>query len=378
MISRSRLRSFGRFIPAATTLVVLLVLLPGESSPFHTPKRWVLALGAGLGLLFSTPRWRWAALPWLVLGALQPGSGLQVLAFATALFAWPGLLPPPRASIRAAVLGAAIVALVVILQSLGADPFAWAHPDAGVRLSLYGTLGNPDFVASCLLPIALLCLSEKGRIWLVPLAIISVALALTRSFGTVLALAAGATLLLIHPVSRTRPRQLLPVLFLLLALAVPLLGRHFGNTAAGRHYLVTIAAPHVVEAPWWGHGIDSTVRLWPDWELQWWQQRCADAACVSAHPDGRFTGRQDHIHNDWLELLLERGILGLAALLLTLFGPFKAAWRRRDAHGPFILAALAALLARAFIDFPFARPADLCLLALLASLALAPPDLEPP
>jgi O-antigen ligase len=116
--------------------------------------------------------------------------------------------------------------------------------------------------------------------------------------------------------------------------------------------------------------------LWPEWELSWWKARCSDAACVAAHPDGHFTGLQDHLHNDPLEVLIDRGVAGFLTLVLALLVPLSTIGRRRDDSAAFLFAAMIALLGRALIDFPLERPADLCLLALLASLTPAPDDPE--
>ncbi len=83
-------------------------------------------------------------------------------------------------------------------------------------------------------------------------------------------------------------------------------------------------------------------------------------------------GRQDHLHADWLELWLTRGLLGVLAFGLALAAPLSAAWKRADA---LVFAALVAALSRALVDFPLERPADLCLLAVVSALAFLP---EPP
>lgn len=147
-------------------------------------------------------------------------------------------------------------------------------------------------------------------------------------------------------------------------LGLGLVGRDLGQTIDGRRYLVSVALPHVADAPLLGHGVGSTVLAWPTWELSYWQARCPDAACVSADPQHAFAALQDHVHADWLEWLLERGVLGFLALLLAFSAPLLAAWRSED---PRLLAALSALLARSLVNFPLHRPADLCLLAALAA-----------
>lgn len=367
-----------RALPAIAVVLTLLAVWPASASAFHEPKRWLFLLAAGLGALLTLPRWRWTALPLVALTALQPWrsaeAGWQALAFAWALAAWPPLQPDLRQLTRIAGAAGAVVAAVVMLQFFGVDLFGAAGPDVGTgRLRLYGTLGNPDFVASALLPLAILLLGEwsdsvlAGRsrgAWL-PLVWIIPALALTRSFATLLSALVASLVLLLH----RRRARVAPLLLLCGVLLLGLLGRGLGGTLAGRGYLVSVALPHLADAPLLGHGLGSTVQEWPGWELSYWQARCADAACVQAHPQGRFAALQDHLHADWLEWLLERGVLGTLALLLALGAPLLMVWRANDVRSSWLLAALAAALARALVDFPLHRPADLCLLAALCALA---------
>lgn len=161
---------------------------------------------------------------------------------------------------------------------------------------------------------------------------------------------------------------------LVVLLGIGLLGRDLGQTIAGRRYLVDVSLPHVTDAPLLGHGLGATVLAWPTWELSFWKERCADAPCVEAHPQGRFAALQDHVHADWVEVLLERGVLGFLALFLALVAPLRAAYR----DDPFLFAAMMTILARSFVDFPLHRPAELCLLAALAACTAVSPAPPPP
>ena len=259
----------------------------------------------------------------------------------------------------------------VVLQALGLDVFAPAGLSA--RLSLYGTLGNPDFVASVLMPMVIILARPlpdplpRGEREIEGVLIVA-ALVLTRSFGTLLAAFVALLVLLMF----RRGKGALVMALIGALLMVGLVGRDADRAISGRQYLVAVALPHVLDAPLLGHGLGATVLAWPEWELAYWRARCPDAACVAADPQRRFAGLQDHLHADWLEWLLERGVLGTLALLLALVAPVIA---NREKSDPFILAALAAVLARSFVDFPFHRPADLCLLAAL--LAQVSPPLTP-
>lgn len=360
-----------RTLPAVAVGVTLLALWPGGQSAFHDPKRWLFAVAAGLGALLTLPRWKWTALPLIALTAVQPWhsaeAGVQAMAFAWALAAWPALQPDLRQSTRIVSVAATVAALVVVLQAAGFDVLGWAGPEVFGRLRLYGTLGNPDFVASVLLPIALLLvgalLDQRSKVEVAALTAIVLALIVTRSFATLLSAGVAAVVVMVH---RRTGRGRYVALALCGLLGLGLVGRDLGQAVAGRRYLVTVAAPHVADAPVLGHGLGATVLAWPTWELSFWQARCPDAACVAADPQRRFAALQDHVHADWLEWLLERGVLGFLALLLALATPLRAAWRGGDS---FLLAAIVAALARSLVDFPLYRPADLCVLAALCALS---------
>jgi O-antigen ligase len=112
-----------------------------------------------------------------------------------------------------------------------------------------------------------------------------------------------------------------------------------------------------------GHGPGSFVTLWPAWEAEHW------ARGATAEQE-RFIAPQDHAHFDYLEWLLELGLVGTAPRLLLLFAALRAGRQAPDARGRALIAALVALAARALTDFPLARPAELCLFAVLTALAL--------
>ncbi len=383
-VKDSRVR---RALPGIAVSVTLLAVWPASQSAFHDPKRWVFVVAALIGALISLPKWRWTALPLIAFTAVQTWhgaeAGLQAMAFAWALASWQAELRPFT---RIVGVAAVVVGAVVLLQAVGVDALGFASPEVGdERLRVYGTLGNPDFVASMLLPIAILLLPLRGPFppraveGALALLIIIPALIVTRSFATLLsAMVAGAVVIIqrtalsptLSPSGRgsscscSRRKMVAAMCVGFAVLGLGLVGRDLGQTIDGRRYLVSVALPHVADAPLLGHGVGSTVLAWPTWELSYWQARCPDAACVSADPQHAFAALQDHVHADWLEWLLERGVLGFLALLLAFSAPLLAAWRSED---PRLLAALSALLARSLVNFPLHRPADLCLLAALAA-----------
>jgi putative inorganic carbon (hco3(-)) transporter len=376
-------------IAAATLVAVVLVVWPPAASPFSGPK-W-LVTGAGAALILVSLLGRQTRPPgpvavaalaslaasllsWLLTPGATPWWTLAgPVLIATSCLAAPGV---PWGAVSSA---AGVASGVVLLQALGVDPLVRFAPEAaGQRLALYGTLGNPDFVASVLgvtAPLSVVAALRARRPWSA-LAVTSLlaqllALGLLRSFATVLALGAATVVVLVsrHP-GRGRRWLALALAGALLAAAVPLLGRSLPMALRGRWYLVTTAAPHVAEAPWLGQGPGTVVLHWPAWELERWRARCgADPACVSAHPDARFIGLQEHLHDDWLERLLESGVVGFLALVALFGTSFAAALRTGTLEGLAIAAGLASLAARATVDFPLQRPADLVLLALLSGAA---------
>jgi hypothetical protein len=132
----------------------------------------------------------------------------------------------------------------------------------------------------------------------------------------------------------------------------------------GRLSLHRVAAPAVLAAGLFGGGPGFVELQWARWELDLWTFRCgADAGCVAAHPDARFNGLQSQIHDDWLEPLLE---FGLVAWLVAVGRVLRRAWVAAE---PFAGAAIVALIVRATVDFPLHRAADLALFALAAAIA---------
>jgi len=365
----------------------VLVVWPWAESPFHGPKWLVIALAAAVTLALLP---REARRPDTVaLAALANlGACLLSLVLADGPSPWWTIAAPVLIaclSLAATPLPWPVVvwvgglaAAVVLLQSAGLDPFAWLGPEAeGNRLGRYGTLGNPDFVASVLgvtAPLTVVAafrsVAASRRLTIASGALQLLGLALLRSFATVLSLGAATLVALVAAPARSRSRLALVLVAGLVLLAVPLLGRSPALVAQGRWYLVTTAAPHVREAPVLGQGPGAVVLHFPAWELERWRVRCGtDPGCVAAHPESRFAGVQDHLHDDWLERLLEGGTVGLVALVALFVSAFVGAIRSGKLEGTGVAAALAALAVRATVDFPLARPADLVLLAVLCGEA---------
>jgi O-antigen ligase len=368
-----------------------LAVWPGEAASFSSPKRLVLAAGAAVALVLAVAAPRPAPLlprllgfAWLAsvgLSGLWGGSthparlGLEA-ASALLLAALLQCTPPPRAVLTGVVLAGSLVGLIGSLQALGLDPFRLAglRPDLDTpRMRVFATLGNPDFVAALLgasLAVTLAWVRSPTG-WLA-LALQAGALAACASWGSLLALAAAGAFALARSLLYREPRErwtgarwgaLAAVLALVL---LGLSGRAPSPILSGRLYLWRVAAPHVLAAPLLGGGPGSFVHRWPEWEAQHWASPHASQA------ERPFAALQDHAHSDVLEWLLDLGLLGTLPRLTLLALALAAAARHPGPEGLAPGVGLAALLARALVDFPLARPTELCLLILLTAACFPP------
>ena len=372
---------------------------PGLERPFSAPKLALLATGvaACAALGWGTERWRepgapthptlgaillvWLT-PWGVASLFGEFASVDALVLGVCGALWAlvlaRLVSDARALATAQVLGTTGVALVALLQAMGADPFraaGWAPAIAGAspRLATYGTLGNPNFVAALMAGTApltawLLVSAPASRArWLAgsALACQVLALAVTGSRGGALGLVTGAAAWFLLTAGR-RPAALalagIVAGGLLLAISP---ARPLGETLAGRLYIWRVAWPHAWERPLVGRGPGAFEVSYAAWE----------GAARQAHGTGgerpRFAGPQQHAHNDYLEALVERGLPGAASLAgvvcLVLFTAWQARGRSVVAAGAASVAALAAV---AVVDFPLERPAEVALFWTAACVAI--------
>jgi putative inorganic carbon (HCO3(-)) transporter len=363
---------------AAFVAILPLAVWPGLERPFSVPKlAWLVAatvvLATGPSARVPTAM-RWLAAAWIaafvIAGAATPLPSVDALAL--------GLVAPlfaltltrsataPATILAAQVVGATACAAVALAQWVGADPFVlagWQPPidGASVRMRVYGTLGNPNFVGVLMamaLPLTVATLSSaittvrRRCVW-VALALQAAALVATGSRGAVLGLTAAVAVYAVLRWSR-RVRIGLAAVALFAGLAIVVSpARPIDTTAAGRVHLWRIVSPRAWEAPLTGHGPGAVTARFPEW------QRSAAREGVR---DRRFAGLTDHVHNDYLESLVERGVPGLASLIAPLVVLTVLAARLPRPVAPVVAGAMAAVAAGAacaFVDFPLARPTEL-------------------
>jgi O-antigen ligase len=383
-------RSGADWLALGVTAVLPLVAWPGLVRPFSTPKLWLLSGASAivLGLTWRSARAApavegctrllrilpavWLA-SWVIPSLLGGVVSMDALATAVATGLWAVALLAARLRpfdlALAAVVGGTSVAMIALLQWIGLDPFAAAGwlPEirgASVRMRIYGTLGNPNFVAALLaaaMPltagVATAMKSRNTRAGVMTLLALQIlALAATGSRGGALGvIAAGVTWAMAS--GRGRIAVVAAALVAASAIAVQSPARPLRQTLNGRVYMWTVITGQALAHPWIGHGPGGVAAHYRAWE--------SAARRAGADPTlaGQFGGPQQHAHNDYLEALTERGIPGLVALVLVVGTPIVCAVRRaRRRHDPILrasAAAIAAIGAVAFVDFPLARPDEL-------------------
>jgi putative inorganic carbon (HCO3(-)) transporter len=365
---------------------------PGLDRPFSTPKIvWLMASASTLLAMRPQPHAaavagavRWTVLAWMAsylaagLAAALPSFPALALGLAAPLL---GLAlvrdgGPPMRLLVAQVVGATACAVVALAQWAGVDPFAiagWHAPidGASIRMRVYGTLGNPNFVGVLMaasVPLTLAAATRAPafgrRVAPIALAIQAAALIATGSRGAVLGLAAGVAVYAVLRWSR-RVRIGLGALAIFAGIAVFVSpARPIDTTAAGRLYLWRVVSPHAWDTPLTGLGPGAVELRFAAWQR---------GAARDGVRDRRFAGLTDHVHNDYLEALVERGVPGLATLVAPILILCVLVVRMPRPITPELAgttAAVAAGAACALVDFPLARPTELAWWWVALALAL--------
>lgn len=385
----------SRLVAASIAAALPLACWPGLAHPFSTPKLILLVPAALAGATWLVCQALEEGLPtaaWFPLAAaagvalpaiLGPGADPAALGLLLLppLAALPALTPSPRFHpLPLATAGAAIAALVALLQAVGLDPFAMAGliPVGGAthRMAVFSTLGNPNFLSTVLvglLPFALwICLhGQPGAVRRLGAAIGPLLVAGLAAAGSRLALTALIPAALVALALRNRrlagALALAGLLLGAMALLLPR-ARPLSETLQGRMHLIRVSGRELVGVPLMGHGPGAYPALFARQETELLKTR--------PQTDLRFAGLQDHAHCDLMELYTELGPLGWTLWMGGVAGLLALGWMRcrRDPAAPrtAALAGAAALLACSALDFPLHRPADAGLFWLLAVCAAAP------
>jgi len=391
------LTRFARLVALTTIALVPLMVWPGVPEPFTRPRIALLAAAilvmAGALLLARRP---WPGVPrsieWCAagfVGAVAVSASVAPVVSPVAVVlpilcvAWAVLLrwvsPEPRHIVIAALGSASVVAVWALLQFVGLDPFqavGWLPTGAYVaRMRVHATLGNPNFLGAylaCILPLAAAELLPR-RSQPVVFALILLAIGATTSRGACLGAVAGVAAL----TAARWSRRSLALLLATVLMAAVVLGKGGGgtrpidDTARGRWYILSVAAPHLLERPFAGFGPGSFGLLYPGWEVEHWTSAGIDKNVR------RYAAAQRHSHNDYVELLSDLGVPALLLWLLVTAAVVATGLGGSTAAGAASAAGVIALSAVALVDFPLQRPVEAFswwTLAALVAITSGPAD----
>ncbi len=193
------------------------------------------------------------------------------------------------------------------------------------------------------------------------------AIAVTRSWASVFAFAAAALVFLVRAHLGRRTLALLVVSAC--ALAIGVRGRSLDRSFAGRAYLWKVSAAHLLDAPWVGNGPGSFAVLWPGWEAELEARSLARVRPPVPRAPGPRARRLPRVaaSSSGCPSVMLRTRPSSRSRSGSRFAP------RESPLTASIAAAAVSLAVRAGADFPFHRPAELCLFVVLTSLPLRSP-----
>ena len=373
----------------------MLRLQPGPGRwPLAWPASAMLGATALATLVSVAPRWS-------IWGSYERGQGLLTLlalvAYAYLVYRYRAVCPLDEWGPKATVLGSVIVVLYSLAQALELDPLPWQVEPGS--FPIFGTLGRSNYLAAFLVMVMpltagwlLACQDRAGRWALAGLLLgQGTALLLTRSRGGWLALGAAAPVALVAWGALRGARRWLitgislaalgMALLLILNLAAgadlpwaqwPLLERlaslrdtDTGSTAA-RLTIWRASLRAIGQRPLLGHGPGTFslafARVYPP-QLIYYQ--------------GRGT-MVDRAHNEWLNLGVETGTLGVAAAVWLQATIWIAGLRRlkalsQPAQQAHQLGLLTALLANGLLSLVSPPTAATLVLAWMAYSLILPP-----
>ncbi|MBX3728619.1 MAG: O-antigen ligase family protein [Candidatus Sumerlaeia bacterium] len=308
--------------------------------------------------------------------------------------------------------GVAVAALLVagagILQHHGIELLAYVQRERVGKLQITSLLGNPNYVASFLAP-ALLLLAGMGwatgrRLWRIVAAVccLPVVWCLVLAGGRAAWMGMLAGMLVIgFLLLRIRHAERLGLRHLALGLAAPIVGALllFGAMKIANpgfdpvQRLTSVREFHMRLFPWMvardmflehpilGIGTGRFFARYDPATIEFFrasEERSLYEFVLRLAPGDR----PDHLHNEYFQILIDSGLVGLGLFALVLAAAGLGAWHvvrstDRPAHdrllAVFLAGALVAALVDAFWGFPFRLPCSGALfwliLALLGNLA---------
>lgn len=412
-LERSLVRNIGAALVCAMVPVIALVFVPLLGSPFEAPKRAVFVVMVGavaaFACLYASRRMleveggaragiRSLAISLLGLGVVEIMSAVNsplgyfarpalvhLGAFVGFVWGCAALIGRRERAVLWSIAGAGVAeAIVALVQASGVDllgMLGFSTLRAG-RMSVYGTLGNPNFVATfCAATVpALFALRRMvptkvlgATLWVL-IAIVGTGVLCTGSRGGILATAVavvGSVLMLAQ--SKARVRIAIAMLVVVVAgTLVPMAlqnPRTVKDALAGRVFIwrATLAEGR---GSLLGSGPNTFAYRYPVLTGKMFNQVAAN--------ERPFAGIEHHAQNDFVEVWSELGLLGLLAL-----GGVGVTWLRvakppalieegeSTAGSRAAVAGIAALMAAALFDFPLHRPEGLTLLAVWMAIPMA-------
>jgi O-antigen ligase len=212
------------------------------------------------------------------------------------------------------IAAATLMAAYGLVQTVAKGPAFRVHGTMSIYMTFAGIL-----MLIALVALAQVLFSSRNPLFyglLVSLVLLTAALVMTHTRGAWLGLAAGVTLIL--GFRQKRFLLALPVVVVVIFLAAPDVVRARISsivdpqdlTARERLYMWGSGLQILREHPWTGVGMEGVKRIYPAYK----------------HPDA-LRNRQAHLHSNPMQVVVERGIIGLLCWLGIWVAFYRHAWK---------------------------------------------------
>lgn len=303
-----------------------------------------------------------------------------------------------RNLLRAIVAAVTISSLYALAQHVGLDPFPWADRSVEEYRALPATYGNPNLAGHVLVVATVLCAGLLVDVWqrkrwsfellvyAVPGTTIVAHLAFTQMRSGVVALGMAVLFVAIYASARRADRARTSAGAIALITCTAFLGLfsvcaillspwlHLDSSLQLRLNGYSGAAALLLEHPFLGIGPGNyayyNIPHWSAFESLWYALE---------------NKRNFHVHNEWLEMAVESGAPGLAALLglfaVSIVTFFNNPWLPAEPHRGFLMALPASMVAvgtDACFGFNLHAPVSAGLMFILLGLRPAHPYYSSP